>query len=139
MLTRTTKQQVMKANFDLYANFSKHEFDCSHSGKNEMQHEFMSKLQALRTAYGKPMKITSGFRDYSHPIESKKKRKNGAHPTGLAADISTSRKEAYEVLKLAFELGFTGIGIQQRGSGRFIHLDIIKSNQEQPRPTIWSY
>ena len=52
----------MKANFDLYPNFSKAEFDCKHTGKNEMKHSFMSKLQALRTAYGKPMIISSGLR-----------------------------------------------------------------------------
>ncbi len=129
----------MRANFDLYENFSAKEFNCKHSGKNEMQHEFMSKLQALRTAYGKPMKITSGFRDYSHPLEAKKNRKNGAHPTGLACDISIDRKEAYQLLKLAIELGFTGIGFKQKGSGRFIHLDTIKNNELQPRPSIWSY
>jgi len=129
----------MKANFELYPNFSKSEFDCKHTGKNEMKHSFMAKLQALRTAYGKPMKISSGFRDYTHPVESKKKRKNGAHPTGLAVDIRISRKEAYKVLKLAFELGFSGIGIAQRKSGRFLHLDTIGETPEQPRPTIWSY
>jgi uncharacterized protein YcbK (DUF882 family) len=129
----------MKANFDLYANFTKSEFDCKHSGKNEMQHSFMSKLQSLRTAYGKPMKITSGFRDFTHPIEAKKSRKNGAHPTGKACDISISRKEAYQLLKLAVELGFTGIGFKQKGSGRFIHLDTIEDNDLQPRPSIWSY
>jgi uncharacterized protein YcbK (DUF882 family) len=129
----------MKANFDLYPNFSKHEFDCKHTGKNEMKHSFMSKLQALRTAYGKPLKINSGYRDYTHPIEAKKPKKNGAHPTGEAADIAIDRKEAYKVLKIAVELGFTGIGFKQKGSGRFIHLDTIEDNPDQPRPSIWSY
>ena len=129
----------MKADFNLYPNFSKEEFDCKHTGNNEMKHSFMSKLQALRTAYGKPMSISSGYRDYSHPVESKKKRKNGAHPTGLAVDIVIARKEAYTLLKLALELGFTGIGIKQSGSSRFIHLDTIEESPSQPRPTIWSY
>ena len=101
----------MKANFDLYPNFSKAEFDCKHTGKNEMKHSFMSKLQALRTAYGKPMIISSGYRDLTHPAEVNKPKPNGAHPTGKAADILIDRKEAYEVLKIALVLGFTGIGI----------------------------
>jgi zinc D-Ala-D-Ala carboxypeptidase len=129
----------MKAQWEHYPNFTKEEFDCKHTGKNEMEHEFMAKLQALRTAYGKPMRITSGFRDYAHPVEAKKPRKNGAHPTGKACDIAIDRKEAYELLKVAMQLGFTGIGCQQNGSGRFIHLDTIEDNSEQPRPSIWSY
>ena len=35
-------------------------------------------------------------------------------------------------------LPFTGIGIQQKGSGRFIHLDMAPAEQ-LPRPMIWSY
>ena len=129
----------MKAQWNLYPNFSKKEFDCKHTGKNEMKHSFMSKLQALRIAYGKPMSISSGFRDYSHPNEIKKPVLNGAHPTGLAADIRVDRGDAYLLLKLAMELEFTGIGINQKGGSRFIHLDTIESNSSQPRPTIWSY
>jgi len=130
---------MMKAQWNLYPNFSKEEFDCKHTGKNEMKHSFMSKLQTLRTTYNKPLRITSGYRDYAHPVEAKKPRKNGAHPTGLAVDIAVDRKEAYEVLKLAMQIGFTGIGFQQKGGGRFIHLDTIEDNELQPRPSIWSY
>ncbi len=68
------------AKWDLYPNFSKEEFDCKHTGKNEMKHSFMAKLQALRTAYGKPIAISSGFRDYTHPAESKKKAKKRGSP-----------------------------------------------------------
>ena len=129
----------MKAQWDLYPNFSKDKFDCKHTGKNEMKHSFMAKLQALRIAFNKPMIVSSGFRDFSHPDEARKPKKNGSHPTGLAADIRVDRGDAYLLLKLALELGFTGIGIKQKGSGRFIHLDTIESNPLQPRPTIWSY
>lgn len=128
----------MKANWTSYPNFTKEEFDCKHSGKNEMQHAFMSKLQALRTAYGKSMRITSGFRDETHPIEARK-AKPGAHFSGLAADISCSHKDAHAILKIAFELGFSGIGVKQKGGGRFIHLDTIEENANQPRPHVWSY
>jgi len=37
------------------------------------------------------------------------------------------------VLRLAMHLQFTGIGVQQKGSGRFVHLDLRKE------PTVWSY
>lgn len=127
----------MKARWNAYDNFSKEEFDCKHTGKNEMQHEFMEKLQELRTIYGQPMRITSGFRDKTHPIEARKAT-SGAHTTGLACDIAVDRGNAYRLLVIALELGFTGIGIQQKGSGRFIHLDIAEGSNFL-RPTIWSY
>ena len=125
-------------NWNDYPNFSKSEFDCKHSGFNQMKPDFMYKLQKLREAYGKPMRITSGYRHKTHPIEAKKS-KVGAHATGQAADIGVDRGDAYELLKLALELGFTGIGIQQKGSGRFIHLDTLEPSADFIRPTIWSY
>ena len=118
-----------------YPNFTAREFNCSHCGKNEMKPEFMAKLQALRTAYGKPMKITSGYRCPQHPIEAKKAAP-GAHASGCACDIGVEGKEAYQILKLALASGFTGIGVQQKGTGRFIHLDTLEGG---PRPNVWSY
>jgi zinc D-Ala-D-Ala carboxypeptidase len=119
----------------LYPNFSAKEFDCSHCGKNEMRPEFMGKLQAFRMQYGKPMRITSGYRCPEHPLEAKKS-KPGAHASGLACDVGVDGQEAYEILKLAFQLGFKGIGVNQKGTGRFIHLDML---EEPPRPNVWSY
>ena len=119
----------------LYPNFSAKEFDCSHCGKNEMRPEFMGKLQAFRMQYGKPMRITSGYRCPEHPLEAKKP-KPGAHASGLACDVGVDGQEAYEILRLAFQLGFKGIGVNQKGTGRFIHLDML---EEPPRPNVWSY
>ena len=122
--------------WSLYVNFSAKEFDCQHCGKNEMQADFMSRLQALRMRYGKPMKITSGYRCPEHPIEAKK-AKPGAHASGLACDVGVDGQQAYDLIRHALQLGFTGIGVSQKGSGpRFIHLDML---EEAPRPNIWSY
>ena len=118
-----------------YPNFSADEFKCSHCGVNAMTPEFMAKLQALRTAYGKPMKITSGYRCAQHPIEARK-IKPGAHASGCACDVGVDGQEAYRLLKLALVAGFTGIGVNQKTSGRFIHLDTL---EEAPRPNVWSY
>ena len=119
-----------------YPNFKAAEFKCTHCGADGVKPELLDKIQALRTAYGKPMKVTSGYRCPQHPIEAKKSTP-GAHALGLACDIGVEGGEAYSVLKLAFAAGFTGIGVQQKGSGRFIHLDI--RNGELPGPTVWSY
>lgn len=126
-------------NWKQYPNFTKKEFDCKQTGENEMQPEFMSKLQLLRDAYKKPMRVSSGFRSVNHSIEAKKKRP-GAHTTGQAVDIAIDRGDAYILLKLALLAGFTGIGIKQKGRGRFLHLDTIEAGTDGfIRPTIWSY
>lgn len=122
-------------NWDDYPNFRESEFKCSHCGKVNMQPEFLKKLQTLRTAFNKPMRITSGYRCPEHPIEAKKAAP-GAHTTGCAADVAVQGQDAYELLRLAFHFRFTGIGVQQKGSGRFIHLDTLT---ESPRPNVWSY
>lgn len=118
-----------------YQNFSKAEFDCTHCGKNEMKPDFLQKLQTLRSVYGKPMRVTSGYRCPQHPIEAKKATP-GAHASGCAVDIGVEGQDAHRLLKLAFAAGFTGIGVQQKGSGRFVHLDTLEGG---PRPNVWSY
>ena len=119
-----------------YPNFSEEEFACSHTGEVKMLPEFMARLQRLRTAYGKPMVITSGYRSPEHPLEADKK-KPGVHTLGCAADVAVHGQDAYLLVKHALECGFTGIGVSQRpGKPRFIHLDLL---QEEPRPNIWSY
>lgn len=118
-----------------YPNFSESEFRCKHCGKVDMQPAFMDKLQRLRTAYGKPMIISSGYRCPKHPVEAKKSSP-GAHASGQAADIAVQGNDAYQVLQLAMAAGFTGIGVQQKGGGRFLHLDTLT---DPPRPNVWSY
>ena len=119
-----------------YPNFSAKEFLCTHCGSEGIQSALLDKLQAMRTEYGKPMKITSGYRCPQHPIEAKK-TSPGAHALGIAADIGVEGDEAHAVLALAMRHGFTGVGVQQKGTGRFIHVD-VRSGQ-LPTPAIWSY
>jgi len=116
-----------------WPNFRREEFTCRCGcDKNEMAPEFMDKLQALRSVYGKPMHITSGYRCPQHPVE-REKMKPGMHTTGFACDVGISGAEAVTLLRLALEARFRGIGVQQKGDGRFLHLDLRES------PMIWSY
>jgi uncharacterized protein YcbK (DUF882 family) len=78
------------------------------------------------------MTITSGYRCPDNPIE-KAKATPGMHSTGLACDVGVQGADAHELLRLAMHLGFAGIGVQQKGSKRFIHLDL------RAAPTVWSY
>ena len=114
-----------------YPNFRSAEFRCRHCGREKMQPAFMERLQSLRNEFG-PMVITSGWRCPEHPVE-KAKAHPGMHSTGMAADVAVQGADAVRFLRLALELGFTGIGVQQKGTGRFIHLDL------RAVPAIWSY
>jgi zinc D-Ala-D-Ala carboxypeptidase len=129
-----------KVNIDWaqYPNFSKKEFDCKHTGANQMQPEFMARLQRLRIAYGKPMAISSGYRSPQHPVELRKSSP-GAHSAGRACDVVASGRDAFRLIQLAIEHGFTGVGVQQKGASRFIHLDDLEHSAQFSRPTVWSY
>lgn len=103
---------------------SKREFDCKHTGKNEMKPEFIEALQRVRIKCGFAFNITSGYRDKSHPEEAKKKTP-GYHTHGIAVDIACHSDQAYWLLKYAYEEGFTGIGLSQEANqARFVHLDM---------------
>lgn len=121
-------------NWALYPNFSEAELRCKHSGKCEMHPEFMRRLQQVRDVFGKPMTVTSGYRDRTHPIEARKDTP-GEHSTGRAVDIGVQGADALRLIRIALDAGFTRIGVQQKGTGRFIHLG---DNPAFP-PGIWSY
>jgi uncharacterized protein YcbK (DUF882 family) len=122
--------------------FSEEELRCKGTGELKMMEEFMSKLIELRKKLGQPMVISSGYRtpEYNQRIGGSSK---SAHILGKAVDVVCSGEKAYNIVKLGLEIGFTGIGIQQRGehSKRFIHLDDVEPDKYEgiPRPWIWSY
>ena len=124
-----------KIDWDQFPNFSPKEFACQHCGKEGIDVKLIYIVQKIRED---PFIITSGYRCDEHPIEKKKKRP-GVHTSGLAVDIGASHEKAYIILKLAIQRNMPGIGINQKGNGRFIHLDISKSKEERPRPHLWSY
>ena len=122
------------AQWDKYPNFSKAEFDCKATGENNMQHEFMEKLQAIRTSYGKSMKVTSGFRSKKHPIEAKKTHSNGEHTQGNCADIACDNgSDRFRLISLAIANGITRIGIAKN----FLHLGI--GGKGLPNNVVWDY
>ena len=127
-----------------WPNFGFDELVCSESVVNRMHTATMDRLQRVRSAYGRSVTISSGYRDVTHRIEAAKIAKSGnagAHSTGRAVDVAVRGGDAVRLLQLALAEGFTGIGIQQTGEGRFLHLDDIQPEGEfhVPRPWIWSY
>lgn len=94
--------------------------------------KFMDKVQLLRDKVGFPLIVTSAYRCPQHP-EEVNKGSGGQHTIG-AIDLAVGYDEAFQVLKTALEMGFTGIGVSQKGSSRFIHLDTRTTS-----PRVWSY
>ena len=106
-------------------------------GQQYMRIGFMSLLESLRMAYDRPMIVSSAYRCSTHNDNVSTTGRHGPHTTGCAVDIVISGRRTYELLCLALQFGFTGIGIQQKGDNCFIHLDNLML--DFPRPRIWSY
>ena len=105
-----------------------------------MDASFMDRIENLRVAFDKPMSVSSGYRCPTHNSNQSSTGKTGPHTTGKAIDIHVFGEEAYTLLLLAMQMGFTGVGVRQKGGhlSRFIHIDDLQPN-EHPRPRVWSY
>jgi len=124
----------MKAQWDKYPNFKKAEFDCKATGENNMQHEFMEKLQAIRKDFGRGITVTSGFRSVKHPVEARKTHSNGEHTQGFCADIMCiTSADRFTLINLALKHGITRIGVAKT----FLHLGI--GGKSLPINVIWDY
>lgn len=110
---------------------------CDSSGR-EMEPAFMTRLQRLRDAFGRPMPLASAYRCARHPIEASKTAP-GEHFDGRAVDVRCRGADALALLRLALPLGFNRIGIHQKGNERFLHLAISPAGGRLPSPAIWSY
>lgn len=120
------------ARWSEYPNFSKAEFDCKHTNLNEMKHEFMSVLQAIRNEFG-PMRVTSGFRHATHPIEARKMRP-GEHTFGMCCDVACNNgADRYRLITIALKHGCTRIGIAKT----FVHIGLGAPGL--PNNVIWEY
>lgn len=98
-----------------------------------MEERTLRRFDDLRDACGFPLNMSSGYRCPLHQDNPE-----GAHGDGVAGDIEISRGKAFVVLGHALRVGFVGIGIQQKGGKRFLHLD-DSTRPDKLRPTIWSY
>jgi uncharacterized protein YcbK (DUF882 family) len=119
--------------------FTDAEFACRHCNQNRMDRAFLAMVDELRHRCGFPLTITSGYRCPTHNAAVSSTGAAGPHTTGRAVDIGVSRHRAHDVLRHALAMGFTGIGVQQKGASRFIHLDMLREPQHAPRPSVWSY
>ena len=123
--------------------FSHKELKCKHTGENKFDTEFLELLTKIRIECDFPFAISSAYRSPQHPIEMRKSRA-GAHTSGKAVDILCRGENAVKLVSVAIAFGITRIGIQQKGSGRFIHIDACTQDdfpeiENYPEETIWSY
>ena len=102
-----------------------------------MDDEFMRMLQELRNQMNGPLRVSSARRcdTHNHEVSTAKNKKNGVHTLGQASDILISGERAMLLFEKARQIGFSGIGLSQRGdhASRFVHLDT------KPRKALWSY
>jgi len=113
-----------------YLYFKTEDFNCQETGENEMDPEFIRKLDELRAACGWPFIVTSGYRSPTHSIEVKKGIP-GTHTQGIAADIKvTGGVQRMDIVQKAMDLGFSGIGVAKG----FVHVDTRTTI-----PVLWVY
>jgi len=100
----------------------------------EMKPSFMVRLIEMREFLGFPFPITSAYRCEAHN-KAVGGAKDSYHTQGRAVDIAVSHDQAWQVIVAAKKFGFRGIGVSQKGTKRFIHLD----NRQQGQMTLFSY
>ena len=122
-----------------YEFFSDAELTCKCGcAQQKMHDDFMVKVIELRRKCGFPFPVSSAYRCPTHNRKVSSSGLTGAHTTGRAIDIAVQGAQARMLMKVALDMGFTGIGVQQKGGGRFIHLDDLDAKWG-PRPNVWSY
>ena len=102
----------------IIANFSVNEMACRCGcGTSEVDPEFMRMLQELRDQMQGPLLVSSGRRcDYHNDaVSTAKNKKKGVHTLGQASDILISGERAMLLFEKARKIGFSGIGLSQRG------------------------
>lgn len=117
--------------------FSSQELACRCGCGMLPKQDFMNRVEELRVACGFPLPVSSAARCPAYNQKVSSTGATGPHTTGRAIDLAVRGSQALTVVKHALALGFTGIGVQQKGEGRFIHIDELTDSAGQPR--LWSY
>jgi len=118
---------------DLTADFDRKEFSCSCGcGFDDVDNNFIQRLQWARDNAGIPFKITSGCRCPAH--NKKVGGKNTSdHVTGEGADVEViGSMSRFIIIDAAIRAGFKRIGIGKT----FIHLG---TNHNNPIEVCWLY
>lgn len=138
----------------LSANFSVPEFDCE--GDLLISEVLIDFLQVVRSRWGKPLKVSSGYRSDAKQASLKaqgyKTAKVSPHTKGMAADLDTTSPDETKKLaalvesvarfmKLPVRIGFK----QYLNAGQtFVHIDVCphyyakgRPLHDEPHPAAW--
>jgi uncharacterized protein YcbK (DUF882 family) len=97
-----------------------------------MDSKLLKMLDQTREIYGKPIRITSGYRTEAHN-RNVGGVSGSSHLKGLAVDIACiASSDRYELLYALIKVGFNRIGVAKS----FIHVDIDKDKSDN---VIWTY
>jgi len=115
--------------------FKEHEFSCQcgcGKGYEDMDEDFLFKLDRARGIAGVPFKLNSAFRCWKHNKEVGGSE-NSSHPEGCAVDIAcTNSYKRFKIITALLEVGFNRIGIDDK----FLHCD---DDPAKPKELIWVY
>lgn len=114
--------------------FNRDEFDSPDEpgSGDKMDPVFINMLDAIRLEYGKPLRITSGYRTLAHNKKVGGVR-NSAHRRGRAVDIACpSSRERFHLIDLALKHGIVRVGIGKT----FLHLDL---DEKLAQEVCWLY
>lgn len=112
--------------------FQKSEFDCPCCSKNEMNKDFLERLDKAREYAVTPFVVSSGYR-----CSERNKKVGGletsSHLKGLAADIVVKNStQRYKIV-----MGLVGAGFNRIGLGfGFVHADYDETKSSS---VIWVY
>ena len=97
-----------EANRQLSTHFQLHEFACTDGSKPVfLSQALVDILEAIRVHFGRPVKVTSGYRTVSYNASLKNSSKKSQHCNGLAADIKVeghTPKEVYDYASLSMSM-----------------------------------
>lgn len=118
------------------------EWACRGTGTILIDTDTLDRFELLRSLCGWPLIINSGYRSPVYNAAVSATGLTGPHTTGRACDIRIYGERAYKLIEIATTIGYTGIGVNQKGAvpGRYLHLDDLPLGDALlPRPAIWSY
>ena len=97
-----------------------------------MDRNLLLQLDTIRENYGRPIRITSGYRTAEHNAKVGGVEFS-SHTKGRAVDIAcTSSQERHDLLKHIFAAGIHRVGI----ANTFIHID---NDPDKPAGCVWTY
>lgn len=91
---------------------------------DKMDRDFVATLDSIRSDFGKPMRVTSGYRTkaYNEDLIARgyKASRTSSHLKGVAADIAcTNSKDRIRLIEIAIKHNIRRIGV----SSKFLHFD----------------